>query len=76
MSDLEKPNLTPNIIQAVPIVGQLLDRFNERYGGDLVDYLGPTWREELGELLFNAWADGYTTGFANQQYFTNLKDSE
>lgn len=76
MSDPEKPNLTPNIIQAVPIVGQLLDQINERYGGDLVDHLGAAWREELAEPLFDAWADGYTTGFANQRYFTNLKDSE
>lgn len=54
----------------IPVVNELLDRLNASYGGDLTDHLGTTWRIELGQVLFDAWADGYTTGFANQEGFT------
>lgn len=51
--------------RGVPIVARLLDQIDADCGGDLEDYFGVGWREILGERLFDAWTDGYTTGFAD-----------
>jgi hypothetical protein len=49
----------------VVAINQILDRINTAYGGDLVDYFGADWRDQLRPYLFDVWADGYTTGFAD-----------
>jgi len=58
--------------RAVPIVGQLLDQFEERHRGTLPDRLdcGCEWRVLVAKLLFDAWAHGYAEGFANQDGLT------
>lgn len=60
-----------SLIKAVPTVGRLLDQLNADYGGDLDDYLGSSWRDVIAERLFDAWADGYTTGFADDERFSS-----
>lgn len=51
--------------RGVPVVARLLDQLDADFDGDLEAYLGLGWREVLGERLFDAWTDGYTTGFAD-----------
>jgi hypothetical protein len=52
---------------AIGKINELLDGLEEIYGEGLKDYIGMSWRNILHSYLFSAWAEGYTTGFADHE---------